>query len=370
MAKKVQKAKIAPKKAAKPAPKKVAIKASAKPVAKKAAKPVAKKAAKPVAKKVVAKPVAKKVAKPVAKKVVKPIAKKVTKPVAKKIVKPVAKKVAKPVAKKAVKPVAKKVVKPIAKKVTKPVAKKAAKPAAKKVVKPVAKKATKTAAEKFVAKAVKVVKEVAAKVVKAVSEATDAAPKKPSRRKKSKYVLPAKPQMTKPKTVAELIEANKIPVDKTFPSSKKDSKPARPSYDNTSLYGNDKPVKAPIIGKSKFTDAELKEFKDLINKKIAEAVKDYELLKDTLSHRDNNGTDDTSPTFKLLEDGSEVMSKEETTQLAIRQEKFIQNLKNALIRIENKTYGVCRATGKMISKERLRSVPHATLSIEAKRDQN
>ena len=103
---------------------------------------------------------------------------------------------------------------------------------------------------------------------------------------------------------------------------------------------------------------------------MSEAIKDYELLKDTLSHRDNNGTDDTSPTFKLLEDGSEVMSKEETTQLAIRQEKFIQNLKNALIRIENKTYGVCRATGNMISKDRLRSVPHATLSIEAKREQN
>ncbi|MFN7690242.1 MAG: TraR/DksA family transcriptional regulator [Bacteroidota bacterium] len=125
-----------------------------------------------------------------------------------------------------------------------------------------------------------------------------------------------------------------------------------------------------MIGKTKFNEAELAEFKDLINRKLADAIKDYELLKDTLSHRDNNGTDDTSPTFKLLEDGSEVMSKEETTQLAIRQEKFIQNLKNALIRIENKTYGVCRATGNMISKDRLRSVPHATLSIEAKRDQN
>jgi RNA polymerase-binding transcription factor DksA len=129
-----------------------------------------------------------------------------------------------------------------------------------------------------------------------------------------------------------------------------------------------KPELQPLE-RTKFTEAELKEFRDLINKKLAEARNDYELLKDTLSHRDNNGTDDTSPTFKLLEDGSEVLSKEETTQLAMRQQKFIQNLENALLRIENKTYGICRATGQMISKERLRSVPHATLSIEAKRMQ-
>ncbi len=110
----------------------------------------------------------------------------------------------------------------------------------------------------------------------------------------------------------------------------------------------------------------MKEFKQLILKKLGEAQKDYELLKSTLSHRDDHGTDDTSPTFKLLEDGSDVLSKEETAHLAGRQEKFIQNLQNALIRIENKTYGICRATGKLISKERLRSVPHATLAIEAK----
>ena len=105
-------------------------------------------------------------------------------------------------------------------------------------------------------------------------------------------------------------------------------------------------------------------------KKLAEAQKDYELLKSTLSHKDDHGTDDTSPTFKLLEDGSDVLSKEETAHLANRQEKFIQNLQNALIRIENKTYGICRVTGKLISKERLKSVPHATLAIEAKLEQN
>ncbi|HET7819400.1 MAG TPA: TraR/DksA C4-type zinc finger protein [Bacteroidia bacterium] len=108
----------------------------------------------------------------------------------------------------------------------------------------------------------------------------------------------------------------------------------------------------------------------MINEKIAEAEKDYELLKNTLSHRDEQGTDDTSPTFKVLEDGSDAMSREEVAQLASRQEKHIQNLKNALIRIENKTYGICRVTGKLIPKERLRSVPHATLSIEAKLVQN
>ncbi|MBL7884935.1 MAG: TraR/DksA family transcriptional regulator [Bacteroidia bacterium] len=122
--------------------------------------------------------------------------------------------------------------------------------------------------------------------------------------------------------------------------------------------------------RTRYSDVELKEFKALILKKLEEAQKDYELLKSTLSHKDDHGTDDTSPTFKLLEDGSDVLSKEETAHLAGRQEKFIQNLQNALIRIENKTYGICRATGKLISKERLRSVPHATLAIEAKLEQN
>jgi RNA polymerase-binding transcription factor DksA len=93
-------------------------------------------------------------------------------------------------------------------------------------------------------------------------------------------------------------------------------------------------------------------------------------LKQTLSNEDNHGTDDTSPSFKLLEDGSDVMSKEETAQLASRQEKYIVNLKNALVRIENKAYGICRVTGKLIPKERLRSVPHATLGIDAKLSQS
>jgi DnaK suppressor protein len=122
--------------------------------------------------------------------------------------------------------------------------------------------------------------------------------------------------------------------------------------------------------RSRYTDKELAEFKELILEKLKEAQTDYDLLKQTLSNEDNHGTDDTSPTFKLLEDGSDVMSKEETAQLASRQEKYIINLKNALVRIENKSYGICRVTGKLIPKERLRSVPHATLSIDAKLSQN
>jgi DnaK suppressor protein len=118
--------------------------------------------------------------------------------------------------------------------------------------------------------------------------------------------------------------------------------------------------------KVRYSDEELAEFKEIILKKLEEAQQDLELLRDQISHRDDHGTDDTSPTFKLLEDGSEVMSREETNQLAVRQQKFIANLQAALVRIQNKTYGICRETGKLISKERLRIVPHATLSIEAK----
>jgi len=119
--------------------------------------------------------------------------------------------------------------------------------------------------------------------------------------------------------------------------------------------------------KTRYSDNELVEFRALIEKKLSEARTDLDLLKGSLSHSGDNGTDDTSPSFKIIEDGSQTLSREETAQLAARQEKFIESLKNALIRIENKTYGVCRKTGKLIRKERLRIVPHATLSIEAKR---
>jgi len=121
--------------------------------------------------------------------------------------------------------------------------------------------------------------------------------------------------------------------------------------------------------RTRYSQKELDEFKKIILEKLEEAKTDLELLKAQMSHKDDHGTDDTSPTFKLMEDGSDVLSREEINQLAGRQQKFIQNLENALVRIENGTYGVCRVTGKLISKERLRVVPHATLSIEAKRAQ-
>jgi DnaK suppressor protein len=118
--------------------------------------------------------------------------------------------------------------------------------------------------------------------------------------------------------------------------------------------------------KVRYSDSDLEEFKILIESKIEKAKQDLQLLKSSYMNDGNNGTDDTAPTFKAFEEGSVTMSKEANTALAIRQEKFIRDLKNALARIENKTYGICRVTGKLISKERLKLVPHATLSIEAK----
>ena len=121
--------------------------------------------------------------------------------------------------------------------------------------------------------------------------------------------------------------------------------------------------------KTRYSDAELEEFKALIENKIKEAKIDLELLNNELSHKDNHGTDDTGRSFNMMEDGASTFSREMTAQKAARQEKFIISLENALLRIKNKTYGVCRVTGKLINKKRLMLVPHATLSIEAKNQQ-
>lgn len=118
--------------------------------------------------------------------------------------------------------------------------------------------------------------------------------------------------------------------------------------------------------KIRYSDEELAEFKTLIQEKLALARRDYNSMMASLMNTDNNGVDDTSPTYKALEEGANTQSKEELAMLAARQQKFIKGLEGALIRIENKTYGICRETGKLIPKERLRLVPHATLSIEAK----
>ena len=124
-----------------------------------------------------------------------------------------------------------------------------------------------------------------------------------------------------------------------------------------------------MVKKNAYTNKELKEFKQIIIEKIERAEEDLALLKSAYANDADNGTEDTSPTFKAFEEGSSTLSKEENMKLAMRQEKFINNLKNALIRIQNKSYGVCRVTGKLISKDRLKLVPHATLSIEAKKMQ-
>ncbi len=121
--------------------------------------------------------------------------------------------------------------------------------------------------------------------------------------------------------------------------------------------------------KTSFSDAELEEFKVLIEEKIKEAKIDLELLNNELSLKDDHGTNDTGRTFNMMEDGASTFSREMNAQKAARQDKFVQSLENALLRIRNKTYGVCRVTGKLINKKRLMLVPHATLSIEAKNQQ-
>ena len=125
-----------------------------------------------------------------------------------------------------------------------------------------------------------------------------------------------------------------------------------------------------MTARKRYSDEELMEFKDLILQKMEVARSDYDQIVAALTHRDNNSVDDTSPTYKVTEEGYATQSKEELNTLAARQKKFIDSLQGALVRIENKTYGVCRVTGKLIPKERLRAVPHATLSIEAKQMKN
>ncbi len=129
-------------------------------------------------------------------------------------------------------------------------------------------------------------------------------------------------------------------------------------------YKNNSVMKKSVS--KRYSDSELEKFKKIILKKMESAQNDLKLLKDSYSNASSNGTDDTYSSFKSFEEGSQTLSKESNTMLAARQEKFLRDLQNALIRVENKTYGICRETGKLISKKRLVLVPHATLSIEAK----
>lgn len=362
--------KAAKKAAAKPA--KPTRPSGGKATLKKVAKPV--KPARPSAGKVVAKP-----AKKIASKPTRPSGgKAASKPVksarpsgsggkvsAKKVIKPArpsAGKVASKPVKKAV--VAKKAVKPV--KSTRPSAGKATKSVAK-VISAKQVKVTKPVAKTSPAKQVKVTKPVAKTVSKPLAKSVVVVKKEEVR----KPIVVAKPVVTPSSKKSE--SRKKYDLDLDDDGSRVSDEPLVVEYKTPSIQRPMGPIPTPHINtdkRTRYSDSELKEFRLLILKKLEEAQKDYDLLKSTLSHKDDHGTDDTSPTFKLLEDGSDVLSKEETAHLASRQEKFIQSLQNALVRIENKTYGICRATGKLISKERLRSVPHATLAIEAKLEQN
>jgi len=331
-------------------------KKAAKPVAKKTSKPVAKKATKVVKK--AAKPVSKKVTKPIAKKAAKPLAKKITKPAAKKVAKPVAKKTAKPAPKKAVKPAPKKTVKPVAKKVAKPVVKKASKPIAKKVAKPAPKKAVKPAPKK----AVKPVAKKAVLVVPKISNKP--APKKVVAKPAKKET---KVKELKKATPAPAVKAPVEKVSKRVPKEKV-KKVIREELPAKALIIMEKPsIVAPEPTKEtknlRYSDEELREFKGIIDGKLASARQELVNLKDSLDSLTQSQEGNKSWN---MEEGSDASEMEYLMNQVARQNKFIRDLEMALVRIENKTYGVCRATGKLIDKKRLRIVPHATLSIDAK----
>lgn len=310
---------------------------------------------------------AKKAVKPAKKVVVKkPLVVK-KKAVAKKIVKPIKKVIAKKSVKSAKKVVAKKIVKSAKKTIAKKVVKPAKKIALKKAVKAIKKVVVKKVISKKIAKPVKKVIEKAEKK-KTPLKAQAVQATKPIKKQVAKL-----PPVTKTSEKPLAIKKSKNDDFLDDDGGMLRDEPMVIEYKTPALARPIGPTPIPHINtdtRTRYSDEELKEFKTLILKKLVEAQKDFELLKSTLSHKDDHGTDDTSPTFKLLEDGSDVLSKEETSHLANRQEKFIQNLQNALIRVENKTYGICRISGKLISKERLKSVPHATLAIEAKLGQN
>ncbi len=298
--------------------------ATKKPAAKKAKKPAPKKPAKPV-KKAAAKPAAKKPAKPAVK--AKAPAKKTKKPAAK------------PAPKKATKPVAKAPVKKLVKPAAKPAPKKAAvKPAHK----PVAKHAVKVVAKAKAPVKVAPVKKVEAKAI--VVKKVHISPKAVAKNPKDIKVLPPKP----------------------FVLPKINTKTARkyqPDFTKSVLDQLKNDPGAPIV---RYSDADLTEFKELIQRKLEAAKKELNYLQGLITRKDDMGGDETDNRYMTMEDGSLSMEREQLSQMASRQITFIDHLEKALMRIENKTYGICRVTGKLIDKARLRAVPHATLSIEAK----
>ena len=319
---------------------------------KKALKPVkkaapAKKVVKVAPKKVV-KAVPKKSVKPVAKKVI--VTKKVVKAVPKKSVKPVAKKVV--VTKKVVKAVPKKSVKPVVKKV---VAIKAAPPKGKKVVKPVVKALAKKSIVKAklvskqpMTKKIEVKKVITKPVAKAVAKATP------------KVVTPVKPSMPEKAKDIKIVPAKPVVLPKI---NTKTSRKYQPDFIKSVL---DQPKADPGALIIRYSDKDLNEFKELIQRKLESAKKELTYLQGLITRKDEMGGDNDDARYMTMEDGSMSMEREQLSQMASRQITFIDHLDKAIMRIQNKTYGVCRVTGRLIDKARLRAVPHATLSIEAK----
>ena len=308
--------------AKKPAPKKAPASKIVKKAApaKKQVKSAPKKAGKPVAKKVIAKPIAKKAAPKAA-------TKKIVKPTPKKSVKPAPK----PVVKQATKPVAKKAITPV--KISKP----AAKPAAKKIV-PVSKPAAQPMAKKIENKQ---------PAEKVVAKPVASTPKAIAKNPKDIKVIPAKPVVI-PKTTT------------------KTSRKYQPDFTKSVL---DQPKNDPGASIIRYSDSDLTEFRDLIQRKLGAAKKELSYLQGLITRKDELGGDEGDNRYMTMEDGSLSMEREQLSQMASRQITFIDHLEKALMRIENKTYGICRVTGKLIDKARLRAVPHATLSIEAKMGQ-
>lgn len=355
-----------------------------------AKKKAAKAPAKPAAKKAVAKPAAKSTPKKASKPVAKPAAKKTAKPAAK----PVAKKAA---AKPVVKPSVKKAAKPSAKSAPKVAPKAAVKPAAKKSVKPSA-PVKPVAKAKVVAKPVKkseVKKAPAAKPepkkpetpVKATAKATKTVIEKPAVSKTVKQVSASRPLMRKPeapKPAAVGRETGiKIPVKQAIKNLKQEAKSKPKNVDistiktsvATSVRYQPDFTKSVLDSKTeqkqqgpmvRYSDSDLAEFKELIQRKLEAAKKELGYLQGLITRKDEMGGDDGDGRYMTMEDGSVSMEREQLSQMASRQITYIDHLEKALMRIENKTYGVCRVTGKLIDKARLRAVPHATLSMEAK----
>jgi RNA polymerase-binding transcription factor DksA len=359
-------------------PTKKAVKAPAKPVAKKVAKKVVKPAPKAKSKAVAKpKPAAKKSAKPAPKKVAKPAPKKVAKPAPKKAVKADPKKAAKPAPKKVVKPVAKKVAKPAPKKVVKKAAPK--KVAPKKAVKPASKPIVKKTVSKNIVKPAP--KKAAPAPVKKVAAKPTAVVAKPQLVQKQpvKQAAPAKVEV---KPEVQLSNVDKIQIKKPLfkkQGGKKNSKPVE-TYDGKRVVRSELPAKALITIQKpeeevtmehthyefptlRYSDAELREFKEIIDKKLVGAREELKNLKDSLDSHTESQVGNKSWN---MEEGSDTSEMEYLMNQIARLNKFIRDLEMALVRIENKTYGICRATGKLIDKQRLRIVPHATLSMEAK----